>query len=77
MVKPNLESKFVLRRKELEITQQDISDAIGISTRSISMWEQGKHAPKLNPRQFSILCQLLKCSIHELADDFEAVKNQN
>ena len=77
MVEPNLESRFVRRRKELEITQKQISDAIGISTRAISNWEQGNHPPKLNPTQFSILCRMLNCSIHELAADFEAIAAQN
>ena len=77
MVEANLESKFVMRRKALKITQKQISEAIGISPRSISKWEQGHHMPKLNPVQFSTLCTMLNCSIHELASDFEAIASKN
>ncbi|MEL7354066.1 MAG: helix-turn-helix transcriptional regulator [Cyanobacteria bacterium J06560_5] len=73
MVEANLESKFVMRRKELKLTQKDISDAVGISVRSISHWEQGTHVPRLTPRQFSILCKVLQCTIHDLASDFELI----
>lgn len=73
MVKSNLESKFVMRRKQLKLTQKDISEAIGISVRSISHWEQGTHLPRLTPKQFSDLCRVLECSIHELASDFEGI----
>ena len=76
MVEANLESKFVMRRKQLKLTQKDVSDAIGISVRSISHWEQGTHIPRLTPQQFSALCHLLQCSIHELASDFEAIAAQ-
>jgi transcriptional regulator with XRE-family HTH domain len=73
MSDPNFESRFVLRRKELELTQEDISNAIGISVRSISYWERGTHMPKLNPIQMAKLCDILKCSIQELASDFEEI----
>ena len=74
MVEPNLESKFVRRRRELGLTQKDIHEATGISIRSISKWEQGTTTPKLTPDRFSVLCKLLDCSIHELAGYFEELK---
>ncbi len=77
MVEANLESKFVMRRKRLKLTQKDLSDAIGISVRSISHWEQGTHLPRLTPKQFSDLCRVLECSIHDLAGDFEEIATKN
>lgn len=77
MSNPNLESKFVLRRKQLELTQEDIANAIGISVRSISHWENGTHLPKLNPMQMAQLCAVLKCSIDDLAKDFEEIAGSN
>lgn len=77
MSDPNFESKFVLRRKQLDLTQGDISEALGISVRSISHWERGTHLPKLNPIQMARLCEVLKCSIQELASDFEEIANSN
>jgi len=74
MVDPNFDSRFVIRRKSLGLTQKNISDALGISTRAISRWEQGSHIPRLTPDQYSVLCALLQCSIHDLALDFKALQ---
>ena len=76
MAKPNLENKFVKRRKALGVSQSQIAEAIGRDVRSISDWENGRRLPELNPRQFANLCLLLQCSIHDLANDFEQL-NQN
>ncbi|MEM9906133.1 MAG: helix-turn-helix transcriptional regulator [Cyanobacteria bacterium P01_D01_bin.44] len=62
---------FVRRRKELNLTQEDIAKALNISTRSISSWESGQHLPRLTPRQTAIFCDLLQMSVHELAELFE------
>ena len=74
MVDPNFDSKFVIRRKALGLTQKNISDALGISVRAISRWEQGSNIPRLTPDQYSVLCALLRCSIHDLANDFRELQ---
>lgn len=62
---------FVLRRKQLNITQEELANRLGLSVRSISDWENGRHLPRLTLRQTAIFCELLQCSIYELADLFE------
>lgn len=64
------------RRKQLGYTQEDIANVVGVRARAVSTWEAGKHTPKLTPRQFAELCSLLKCSIQELAADFEEIHQQ-
>ncbi|MEM9807963.1 MAG: helix-turn-helix domain-containing protein [Cyanobacteria bacterium P01_D01_bin.56] len=73
MSKPNYQSELVLRRKELDLTQQDIADAVGATVRTVSYWEQGSHVPKLTPMQAAKLCKLLRWTIEDLADYFETV----
>jgi hypothetical protein len=48
------------------LTEQGFS----ITPASISAWEAGLYKPKLFPRNVKILCQVLKCSLDELAEAF-------
>lgn len=68
---------FVKRRKLLGLTQREVGDAAGVLSRAVQDWEAGKHEPKLTARKFAELCKLLKCSIEDLAADFEAVNQQS
>jgi DNA-binding XRE family transcriptional regulator len=61
---------FVKRRRELNLTQQQIADAVGVSSRTVQRWELGENLPELNILQASKLCQLLRCTIDDLARDF-------
>lgn len=65
---------FVKRRKLLDLTQQEIADVAGVRARAVQDWEAGKHQPKLTARKFADLCRLLKCSIDDLAEDFETIQ---
>ena len=67
---------FVKRRKLLKLTQQQIADAAGVRARAVQDWEAGKHQPKLTATGFAELCKLLKCSIEELASDFEELSQK-
>lgn len=67
---------FVKRRKQLGLTQHDVATAARVRTRAVQDWEAGKHQPKLTASGFANLCRLLKCSIDELAADFEELKQQ-
>jgi DNA-binding XRE family transcriptional regulator len=68
MAKPNLESKAVQRRRELGIRQSDIAKALGVDPRTVSHWERFHHEPSLTPRQAAKYCDLLQCTIQELAE---------
>lgn len=51
-------------RKEHNMTQQQLADAMGVSNKTISKWECGKGLPELSLIQ--PLCQLLEISVNEL-----------
>ena len=61
---------FAMRRKELKLSQKEIADALGLREQSVGTWERGVHSPKLYPWQTAVLCDLLKCSLKELAEMF-------
>jgi DNA-binding XRE family transcriptional regulator len=61
---------FVKRRKELRLTQLQVANAIGVSPRTVQRWELGESLPELTVLQTFRLCELLRCSIRELAADF-------
>jgi len=61
---------FVKRRRELKLTQQQIADAVGVSSRTVQRWELGENLPELSLLQAFKLCKLLRCTIDDLAKDF-------
>ncbi len=61
---------LVTRRKELGLTQKQVGDCLGLHYRTISRWENGLSTPELNPGDMAKLCNLLQCSIEELAEMF-------
>lgn len=61
---------FVNRRKALKLTQRQVADAIGVTSRTVQSWELGEYIPSLTPLQTLKLCQLLDCSVEDLAKDF-------
>lgn len=65
------------RRKLLGLTQAQIGDAAGVRSRAVQDWEAGKHEPRLTAKRFAALCELMKCSIEDLAADFEELNQQS
>ncbi|MEO0886811.1 MAG: helix-turn-helix transcriptional regulator [Cyanobacteria bacterium J06648_10] len=66
----------MIRRKDLGLTQQEIATAAGVTTRTVQLWEAGTHVPSLSFSQVAALCDLLKCSVKDLAKDFEPQGNK-
>ena len=66
---------FVNRRKQLGYTQQQIADVVGLTSRAIQMWEAKVTNPSLSFTQVADLCDFLKCSPRDLANDFEPVES--
>ncbi|MGG6237213.1 helix-turn-helix transcriptional regulator [Nodosilinea sp. AN01ver1] len=64
---------FVKRRKALNLTQAEVANSIGLSTRAIQLWEAGTHEPRLTLRQVVELCRLMQCGPEDLASDFEEI----
>jgi transcriptional regulator with XRE-family HTH domain len=58
------------RRLELRISQQELAEALGVSRKTISSWENGHSEPNLTFRQIKKLCTLLDYTLDTLPDDF-------
>jgi DNA-binding XRE family transcriptional regulator len=59
-----LKSKIKIRLAELEIKQQDISEKLGVTRQTISLWANGKSNPTLETA-FKI-ANLLDCKVDDL-----------
>lgn len=64
---------LVKLRQKAGLTQQDLADAIGVTQKTISIWEKGSVEPKLSLRQTKILMDVLNCTFEEL---LEATQNR-
>ena len=63
--------KFIAKkRKELNLTQEQLAERLGISNKTISKWETGKCMPDY--AVVKNLCEELKVSVSELMDGEEA-----
>lgn len=62
--------EFVKRRKTLKLTQVQVANELGVAPRTVQRWELGESFPELTVLQAAKLCNLLQCSIQELAADF-------
>jgi transcriptional regulator with XRE-family HTH domain len=65
-VKLKFHQWFLLRRKELGLTQDQIADALGVSGQTVSNWENARSVPTLRIEQIKIFCQLLHCTLDEI-----------
>jgi DNA-binding XRE family transcriptional regulator len=59
-----LKSKIKVRLAELEIKQQDLSDKLGVTKQTMSLWVTGKSTPTLETA-FKI-AKLLDCKVDDL-----------
>ena len=67
--------KFIAEcRKKKGMTQEELSEKIGVSRKSVSRWENGKNMPDLS--LFKPLCEVLDITINELMSG-EKVPNKN
>ncbi len=62
--------KFVERRKQLNLTQKQVGDALGITSRTVQSWELGENVPRLTLDKTLSLCRVLNCSLEELVEYF-------
>ena len=63
--------KFIARkRKEQNLTQEQLAERLGVSNKTISKWETGKCMPDY--AVVKSLCEELKVSVSELMDGEEA-----
>lgn len=63
-VKPKLKEL----RENLQLTQRQLSDQLGVTENTIANWENGRSIGKWL-YQIKLLCQALDCSFEELTED--------
>jgi transcriptional regulator with XRE-family HTH domain len=63
-----LRERIVSLRKQRNLSQRDIAQALGITDQTVSNWEQGRSEPRLTIRQVVLLCRILDCSLTDLDD---------
>lgn len=62
----NNELTLTRLRQKSGLTQQELADAIGVTQKTISIWEKGSVEPKLTFEQTKLLMEILSCTIEEL-----------
>jgi DNA-binding XRE family transcriptional regulator len=67
---PNTRSNLVSLRKELDLTQKAVAEALGVTEQTVRNWEQGKAIPRLTIPQTKVLCKLLRKPIESIPDNF-------
>ena len=66
--------KFISKkRKEKNLTQEQLAEKLGVTDRSVSNWENGKNMPDLS--LFKPLCDELGISINDLMSGEKIDKN--
>ena len=63
-----LRQRIVSLRKQHDLSQRDIAQALGITDQTVSNWEQGRSEPRLTIRQVVLLSCILDCSSNDLDD---------
>jgi transcriptional regulator with XRE-family HTH domain len=68
---------LVNRRKLLKLTQKQVAEAVGVTSRTVQSWELGENIPRLTPGQYLSLLTILQCSAEELAGYFRPDSGSN
>ncbi len=58
-------------RKNRNLTQRQVAEAVGVTDQAISNWERGKTELRLTAVQWVNLMEVLQCSPKELVKDFQ------
>ena len=66
MAGENDELTLMKLRQRTGLTQQELADAIGVTQKTISVWEKGSVEPKLTFEQTKQMMDLLNCTLDEL-----------
>lgn len=61
----HITSTFVIRRKELKLTQKELADRTGMKQSSIARFEKGDHMPKLDTLLRIAVALGLTCTFSE------------
>ena len=73
MINQTMIGKFIAKkRREINLTQEQLGEVLGISHKSVSKWETGKCMPDYSI--IGLLCETLEISMSELLDGQENEK---
>ncbi|MBE9159735.1 helix-turn-helix transcriptional regulator [Nodosilinea sp. LEGE 06152] len=64
------ESPLEVLRMKAGVTQEAVSEALGVTDHSYRNWVKGRSEARLTIRQVKALCAILKCELKDLPDDF-------
>lgn len=67
--KANERSELVRLRQQLELTQEELAEELGVTAQTVANWENGRAIPRLSIPQFKKLCRILRRSAEELPDN--------
>ena len=62
-------------RKKAGVTQRTVAEALGVTDHTVRNWEKGREEPRLFIWQVKALCDVLKCGLAELPDNFKERKS--
>lgn len=57
---------FLLKRRGLGLTQDQIAEKLGVSPQTISNWEKDRSIPNLTIDQIKDFCEILQCSLDQI-----------
>ena len=67
--------KFIAeRRKECNLTQEELAEKLNVNSRSISRWENGKCMPDMS--MYNSICEVLGISINEFLSGEKLKKDE-
>lgn len=64
-------------RQRAGLTQKAVADALEVTDHTVRNWEKGRTVPEWTPAQTLLVCQMLKCSLEELASAFGSNRTEN
>ena len=64
------ESPLEVLRMKADVTQDDVAKALGITDHTYRNWVKGRAKAQLTIRQVKALCNVLRCELKDLPDDF-------
>ena len=68
---------LLLKRRALDVSQEDIANALGVTRQSISKWEGNQAKPALDPDQTMKLCTILQADLATIAKAFRGEIEMN
>ena len=63
-------------REQVNLTQKELGEIIGVTDQTISNWEQARAIPRLTVRQVVEMLTVLPCTLYQLAEICEEIERQ-